>query len=205
MSYKFDRPVIYFFTKKSKNSGFFRKKVCTKLAGNKIPKKFLTLNFSQSLQLSCDTFCLAFSLLDRTIGALKIRKRLIRLLAITCLKIAIKFTEDDKRENLNRQLCEVKHRKFNYKTLSMPRNFNYKTFFRYNTWFETVIVPKKCFIIATSGFSRIFNYKTSSIARNFNYKTFSRTAHASNKFDSKLSLYRKNVLLLKFREIENVL
>ena len=68
---------------------------------------FLKTLFSQSLQLSCDTFCLAFSLLDRTIGALKIRKRLIRLLAITCLKIAIKFTEDDKRDNLNRQLCEV--------------------------------------------------------------------------------------------------
>jgi len=65
------------------------------------------LTLGQSLQLSCDTFCLAFSLLDRTIGALKIRKRLIRLLAITCLKIAIKFTEDDKRENLNRQLCEA--------------------------------------------------------------------------------------------------
>ena len=60
----------------------------------------------------------------------------------------------------------------------------------------------KCFIIATSDFSRIFNYKTSSIARNFNYKTFSRTAHASNKFDSKLSFCRKNVLLLKFREIK---
>jgi hypothetical protein len=65
------------------------------------------LTLGQSLQLSCDTFCLAFSLLDRTIGALKIRKRLIRLLAITCLKIAIKFTEDDKRDNLNRQLCEA--------------------------------------------------------------------------------------------------
>ena len=38
---------------------------------------------------------------------MKIRKKLIRLLSTTCLKIAIKFTEDDKRENLNRILCEV--------------------------------------------------------------------------------------------------
>jgi len=61
----------------------------------------------QSLQLTCDTYCLAYSLLDRTIGAMKIRKKLIRLLSTTCLKIAIKFTEDDKRENLNRILCEA--------------------------------------------------------------------------------------------------
>jgi len=61
----------------------------------------------QSLQLNCDTYCLAYSLLDRTIGAMKIRKKLIRLLSTTCLKIAIKFTEDDKRENLNRILCEA--------------------------------------------------------------------------------------------------
>jgi hypothetical protein len=65
------------------------------------------LTLGQSLSLQCDTYCLAFSLLDRTIAALKVRKRLIRLLATTCLKIAIKITEDDKRENLNRILCEA--------------------------------------------------------------------------------------------------
>ena len=84
---------------------------------------FLKTLFSQSLQLSCDTFCLAFSLLDRTIGALKIRKRLIRLLAITCLKIAIKFTEDDKRDNLNRQLCEVSsNQRVSVVTLTITQN-----------------------------------------------------------------------------------
>jgi len=65
------------------------------------------LSIGNSLQLSCDTYCLAYSLLDRTIGAMKIKKKLIRLLSTACLKIAIKMTEDDKRENLNRILCEA--------------------------------------------------------------------------------------------------
>ena len=38
---------------------------------------------------------------------MKIKKKLIRLLVTACLKIAIKMTEDDKRDNLNRILCEV--------------------------------------------------------------------------------------------------
>ena len=85
-----------------RNFKIFRKR--NKKVFQKIIEKF-----SQSLQLNCDTYCLAYSLLDRTIGAMKIRKKLIRLLSTTCLKIAIKFTEDDKRENLNRILCEVRN------------------------------------------------------------------------------------------------
>lgn len=122
------------------------------------------LTLGQSLQLSCDTFCLAFSLLDRTIGALKIRKRLIRLLAITCLKIAIKFTEDDKRENLNRQLCEACGYQFSKRDVNRMEFFVLEKL-EWNTFDSSPCDILYCIIdILSNGKDFLSNHQKKSIA-----------------------------------------
>ena len=54
-----------------------------------------------------DTLALAFGILDRVLSVLKVRKRLLRVLAAASLSLAIKFSEDDPRNSFARYLCDV--------------------------------------------------------------------------------------------------
>ena len=50
---------------------------------------------------------MAFSILDRVLNVLKVRRRLMRVLASAALSLAVKFTEDKPKEDLGRYLCDV--------------------------------------------------------------------------------------------------
>jgi len=65
-----------------------------------------------------DTLALAFGILDRVLSVLKVRKRLLRVLAAASLSLAIKFSEDDPRNSFARYLCDASGLTFSMRDLT---------------------------------------------------------------------------------------
>lgn len=65
--------------------------------------------------MSPDTVALCFCVFDRVLNVLKVRTRLVRVLAAACLSLTAKYTEDEARESFARSLCTV-----NYQFLIRP-------------------------------------------------------------------------------------
>ena len=57
--------------------------------------------------MSPDTVALCFGVFDRVLNVLKVRTRLVRVLAAACLSLTAKYTEDEARESFARSLCTV--------------------------------------------------------------------------------------------------
>ena len=60
--------------------------------------------------MSPDTVALCFGVFDRVLNVLKVRTRLVRVLAAACLSLTAKYTEDEARESFARSLCTVINR-----------------------------------------------------------------------------------------------
>ena len=52
--------------------------------------------------------CLAYGVLDRVFSVLRVRRRLLKVLAAASLSLAIKYIEDDNNQSYARFLCDVR-------------------------------------------------------------------------------------------------
>jgi len=59
--------------------------------------------------MGSDSVCLAYGILDRVLSVLKVRRRLLRVLAAASLSLACKFNEDETRDKFSRYLCDVSY------------------------------------------------------------------------------------------------
>jgi len=75
------------------------------------------LDVAESLKMSPDTVALCFGVFDRVLNVLKVRTRLVRVLAAACLSLTAKYTEDEARESFARSLCTAAGFTFSRKDL----------------------------------------------------------------------------------------
>ncbi|CBY10197.1 unnamed protein product [Oikopleura dioica] len=75
------------------------------------------LDVAESLKMSPDTVALCFCVFDRVLNVLKVRTRLVRVLAAACLSLTAKYTEDEARESFARSLCTAAGFTFSRKDL----------------------------------------------------------------------------------------
>lgn len=71
-----------------------------------------------NLKMGPDTICLAYSILDRMLSVLKVRRRLLRVLVAASLSLAAKFTEDETRNQFARFLLDACGLTFSFRDLT---------------------------------------------------------------------------------------
>lgn len=75
------------------------------------------LDVAGSLKMAPDTVGLCIGVFDRVLNVLKVRTRLVRVLAAACLSLTAKYTEDEARESFARSLCTAAGFTFSRKDL----------------------------------------------------------------------------------------
>lgn len=71
-----------------------------------------------ALKMGSDSICLAYGILDRVLSVLKVRRRLLRVLAAASLSLACKFTEDETKDSFARYLCDASGLSFSMRDLT---------------------------------------------------------------------------------------
>lgn len=70
------------------------------------------------LKMGPDSICFAYGILDRVLSVLRVRHRLLSVLAAASLSLACKFTEDEMRNSFARFLCDASGLTFSMRDLT---------------------------------------------------------------------------------------